>query len=91
MRFWVLFCLVFTMLFTGVSGLTPALGADEALLRGVVYDEGQKGLPGVAVSVWDGKLSYKAVTDFDGNFTIRGSSRKALRHPVDPPGGNSVK
>ena len=92
MRFWVLFCLVFSMLFTGVSGLTPALGADEALLRGVVYDEGQKGLPGVAVSVWDGKLSYKAVTDFDGNFTIRGLlPGKPFAIRWTPRGGDSVK
>ncbi len=71
--------------FTGVSGLTPTWGRRRPASK-VVYDEGQKGLPGVAVSVWDGKLSYKAVTDFDGNFTIRGSFPENPLPSGGPPG-----
>ena len=66
MRFKIAFCLLLSVLILGAAGSGAAA---EPVLRGVVLDEGQRGLPGVAVSAWDGKTVYRALTDFDGNFT----------------------
>lgn len=89
MRFKTALCLLLSIFILGVavSGV-----AAEPLLRGLVLDEGQKGLPGVAVSVWDGKMVYKALTDFDGNFTLRGLvPGKPFAIRWTPRGGASIK
>ncbi|MGI6253105.1 MAG: protease inhibitor I42 family protein [Aminivibrio sp.] len=89
MRLKIVFCLLIVMFISGIAG--SATGADF-ILRGTVLDEGQKGLPGVAVSIWDGKIVYRGMTDFDGNFTIRGlTPGKPFAIRWTPVGGASVK
>ncbi|NLK20045.1 MAG: hypothetical protein GX310_09645, partial [Synergistaceae bacterium] len=58
MRFRLFFCMMLSVLAFGVASASA-----EPLLRGVVMDEGQKGLPGVAISAWDGERVYRALTD----------------------------
>lgn len=93
MRLWVLFCLMVSFIFAAATGTAAfALEGEAPLLRGVVFDEGQRGLPGVAVSVWDGSVIHKALSDFDGNFTISGLlPGKPFAVRWTPRGGASVK
>lgn len=89
MRFKIAFCLLFSVLILGAAGSGAAA---EPVLSGVVLDEGRRGLPGVAVSAWDGKIVYRALTDFGGNFTLRGlPPGKPFAIRWTPRGGASVK
>lgn len=87
MRFRLFFCMMLSVLAFGVASASA-----EPLLRGVVMDEGQKGLPGVAISAWDGERVYRALTDFDGGFTLQGMAPgKPFAIRWTPRGGASVK
>ena len=93
MRFWILFCLMISFVFSGAMGTAAfALEGEAPLLKGTIFDEGQKGLPGVTVTLWDGAVSHRALSDFDGNFTVRGLlPGKPFAVRWTPRGGASVK